>query len=82
MKYTQNFHLKLAALGFEFSYDHKNDEETPVLYYEVWKKGIIEVTIEHSPGRTIQANIIDHEDIDVANMKELTLIDKILNKNS
>lgn len=80
MKYTKNFHLKLAGLGFEFSYDNKDNNDEPELSYEVWKKGNLEVTIEHSPGRTIQTNILDHEDINVANLEELKLIDKILNK--
>jgi len=52
MKYTKNIGLKLRAMGFEF-YSSNGPEDDANLIYEVYRKGVLEVTVEHSPGKIV-----------------------------
>lgn len=78
MNYTKNTPLKLKALGFEFSYSHeKTGKEN--LHYEVWKKGVINVTIEHVPGKNVLIDITETAVVDCKSLEDLCLLDKMIN---
>lgn len=80
MNYTKNTPLKLKALGFEFFYSHEETEtETENLHYEVWKKGVIDVAIEHVPGKKVLIDITETDGVDCKSLEDLCLLDKMIN---
>lgn len=81
MKYTKNIGLKLRALGFEFLYDNSNHGDDPDLQYEVYFKGKIEVTVEHSPGKVVIIDIESKDNVNCATLARLKTLDTIINNN-
>lgn len=81
MKYTKNIGNKLKILGFDFVGNNdafKNDAEN--LSYEVWRKGNIDVTIEHSPGKVVYVEVPELGVYPVCqSLKDLRLLDKMIN---
>lgn len=45
IKYTKNITNKLKSMGFEFCYEQEKHDEAE---YEVWIKGVLEVTVGHT----------------------------------
>jgi len=82
MKYTKNITNKLKLLGFNFDYNNDGNGDDTNLRYEVWRKGIIDVTIEHSPDPRVIFMLSECDrDLKIRNINELSLIDKILNRS-
>lgn len=79
MDYTRNAPLKLRAIGFEFSYSHKSIKSNAPLHYEVWKKGIIDVTIEHIPGKKVIIDITEIYGVKCNSIEQLVLLDEMIN---
>lgn len=78
MMYTKNIGLKLRNMGFEF-HSSNGPEDDANLNYEVYRKGGLEVTVEHSPGKIVFVDIEATENINVASFAQLALLDRIVN---
>lgn len=79
MKYTRNFPLKLKNLGFEFHGNNRDLGDDPELNYEVWRKGVIEVTVEHNPGKVVIVDILSADSVKCNTLTQLKTLDKIIN---
>lgn len=79
MKYTKNIGLKLRAMGFEF-YSSNGPEDDANLIYEVYRKGVLEVTVEHSPGKIVIVDISSTDNIKPATLNQLAMLDRIVNQ--
>lgn len=76
MKYTKNIGIKLKLLGFDFSYEHEDEE----IKYEVWGKGSIEVTVDHT-NREISTIINEmHEELNIKSLDQLEQLSKLINQ--
>jgi hypothetical protein len=80
MKYTKNFPLKLAALGFAFAYDNIGGEDDPELFYQVYRKGIVEVTVAHNEQKIIVGLNTDEDldELDIKSLEDLDTLTKLL----
>lgn len=81
--YTKNIGNKLQLLGFTLTLDSKEIPEGDIdsdLHYEVWTKGAIEVTVEHSPGEFVQVDIVDFvENVRLSSLEKLASLDQVVN---
>lgn len=76
MKYTKNLHNKLLLAGFEFVYEHTEFD----LYYTVYKKGFVEVTVSDS-HREVDIYIdAESEDLSHLSFEQLIKLDKLITK--
>lgn len=63
-------------MDFDFSYEHEDEE----IKYEVWGKGSIEVTVDHT-NREISTIINEmHEDLNIKSLAQLAQLDNLINK--
>lgn len=77
--YTKNIPNKLKLIGFNFKYDQSIDPDSdPDLKYEVWTKGEIEVTIDHTE-RIWFINLYESEELKCT-LYELKILDRVINK--
>ena len=79
MEYTKSAPLKLRAIGFEFFYSHKSTTTNDPLHYEVWRKGIIDVTIEHVPGKKVIIDITETDGVKCNSIDQLVMLDEMIN---
>ncbi len=79
MKYTKNIGLKLRAMGFKL-HSSNGPEDDANLIYEVYRKGVLEVTVEHSPGKIVIVDISSTDNIKPATLNQLAMLDKIVNQ--
>lgn len=79
MKYTKNIGLKLRAMGFEL-HSSNGPEDDAELIYEVYRKGVLEVTVEHSPGKVVIVDITSTDNVKPATLNQLALLDRIINQ--
>lgn len=79
MKYARNIGLKLSAMGFEF-HSSNGPEDEANLIYEVYRKGVLEVTVEHSHGKIVIVDISSTDNIKPATLNQLAMLDKIVNQ--
>lgn len=81
--YTKNIGNELQLLGFTLTLDSKEIPEGDIdsdLHYEVWTKGAIEVTVEHSPGKLVQVDIVDFvEKVRINSLARLVSLDQAVN---
>ncbi|MCO5258880.1 MAG: hypothetical protein M9916_01935 [Crocinitomicaceae bacterium] len=71
--------MKLRAMGFEF-YSSNSPEDDADLIYEVYRKGVLEVTVEHSPGKIVIVDISSTDNIKPATLNQLAMLDRIVNQ--
>jgi len=81
MKYTRSMGVKLLNMGFKMEL---NSEDIPgdddILQYEIYAKGLIEVTVEHSPGKVIVVDLPGYTDnLKINSLDELKLLDRMIN---
>lgn len=83
MKYTKNIGNKLKLIGFKLILDSNNlppESDDDNFHYEIWGKGHIEVTVEHSPGRVVMVDLIGYKDnLNIKSLDNLQVLDRFLN---
>lgn len=80
MEYTQNLPLKLKNMGFilDFHSDWLPDENEE-LNYECWKKGILDVTVDHLV-KSVKVDILEGFDgAKCKTIEKLIMLDEMLN---
>lgn len=82
MKYTKNITNKLKQLDFvlELDSNHLPPEACDDnLHYEIWRKGVVEVTVEHSPGKLVQVDLVANDcSLNIKTIEELDTLTKLL----
>lgn len=79
MRYTRNIHNKLLQEGFKFDYEHVSEPGEDPLFYTVYRKGAISVTVCDSHRETT----IDLEaDLNLSGLSlaQLRKLDNLINK--
>jgi hypothetical protein len=81
MKYTKNIHNKLLLDGFKFDYEFVSPpEDDSNLYYTVYKKGGIEVTVCDS-HKVVDIHLnVDEEELSHLSYTKLLQLDRLINK--
>lgn len=70
--------LKLALLGFEFATDSRKLGEPSPFHFEVWRKGTIEVRVDHR-DRNVEVRTLQKAGVELADLNQLELLDKMMN---
>lgn len=78
IKYTKNITNKLKSMEFKFCYEQEKHDEAE---YEVWVKGVLEVTVGHTEKIVYVAIIMeDTVDLPINTLYELQSLDRLINK--
>lgn len=79
MRYTKSLHNKLLLEGFEFRYEHVSPPDEDQLYYTVYQKGMIEVTVCDSHHSAVVHIAAEDEEIKHLTLLQLRKLDKLIN---
>lgn len=79
MRYTKSLHNKLLLEGFKFLYEHVSSPDEDKLYYTVYKKGLIEVTVCDSHKHTDIHINADEEELSHLSYAQLKKLDRLIN---
>lgn len=80
MKYTKNLHNKLLLAGFEFRYEFVSPPDEDDLYYAVYQKGFIEVSVCDS-HKEVQIYLrAEDEDLSFLTLEQVMKLDKLINR--
>lgn len=80
MKYTKNIGNKLKLMGFSYVGNNDDCKDDETLSYEVWRKGEIDVTVEHSPKKKVYVEIPELEINPFCHsLEDLRLLDRMIN---
>ena len=82
MKYTKSLHNKLLLDGFEFRYDYVSPPGEEKLYYTVYRKGLIEVTVCDSHKHTDIHIMSDGEELSHLSLAQLRKLDRLINSKN
>lgn len=79
MRYTRNIHNKLLQERFEFNYEYVSEPGEDPLFYTVYRKGAIFVTVCDSHK---QVTIDLQADLDISNLTlvQLRKLDDLVNQ--
>lgn len=76
MKYTKNIGIKLLLMGFEYRGGHKHEG----IEYDIYKKGIIEVEVDHYNKRVKTEIIMNDKPLKIKSLDQLKKLDKLINQ--
>lgn len=79
MRYTRNIHNKLLQEGFKLDYEHVSEPDEDPLFYTVYRKGAIDVTVCDS-HREIVIDLQAELNLSDLSLAQLRKLDNLINK--